>query len=74
MFHSHTNPERPVIYTLGTSNRTLDQFFSLLEEPVIEVAVDIRSFPKSRSPILQKGALKKVLHHKALGISIREKN
>jgi uncharacterized protein (DUF488 family) len=58
---SQTNPEKPVIYTLGTSNRTLDKFFPLLEEPVIEVAVDIRGFPKSRFPYFAKRNLEKSL-------------
>ncbi|MGQ9644911.1 MAG: DUF488 domain-containing protein [Thermodesulfobacteriota bacterium] len=36
------------IYSLGTSNRTADEFLSLFIEHGIEVGVDIRSFPTSR--------------------------
>jgi uncharacterized protein (DUF488 family) len=58
---SQINPEKPVIYTLGTSNRTLDQFFALLKEHVIEVAVNIRSFPTSQFPHFAKRNLEKSL-------------
>ena len=37
-----------VIYTLGTSNRSLDDFFSLLKTYGIGGIVDIRRFPGSR--------------------------
>lgn len=37
-----------VIYTVGTSNRTIEQFIGLLKRYNIEVVLDVRSFPTSR--------------------------
>ncbi len=39
---------RPRIYTVGHSNRTLDEFIALLARHEIEVLVDVRSQPYSR--------------------------
>ena len=46
-----------VIYTLGTSNRSFEEFLALFREHEIEVGVDIRSFPASRFPHFVKGRL-----------------
>jgi uncharacterized protein (DUF488 family) len=47
-----------VLYTLGTSNRSLDEFFSLLERYAITEIVDVRRFPKSnRFPHFNKESL-----------------
>ncbi len=37
-----------IIYTLGTSNRTLDEFFSVLNAYGIEKVLDVRRYPTSR--------------------------
>ena len=37
-----------VVYTLGTSTRTLEEFIALLRHLGVEVAVDVRRFPTSR--------------------------
>ena len=37
-----------VLWTVGHSNRSIEDFVALLEEHEIEVLVDIRSFPTSR--------------------------
>jgi uncharacterized protein (DUF488 family) len=44
------------IYTLGTSNRTLEEFLEILKEYKIEAVVDVRHWPTSRivSLILKK--------------------
>lgn len=56
----HPSPETGyVLYTLGTSNRTFDEFLGLFKEYEIEVGVDIRSFPTSRHPHFVKESLKK---------------
>ncbi len=39
---------RPCIYTVGHSNRTLDEFIALIKQHEIEVLVDVRSQPYSR--------------------------
>ena len=70
MLPYHPNPEaRHVIYTLGTSARTIDEFLSLLREYRIEVGVDIRSFPTSRFPHFKKEYLQK--HLESEGIDYR---
>jgi uncharacterized protein (DUF488 family) len=40
--------DRPTIYTIGHSTRTLDEFIALLREHGIELLVDVRRFPGSR--------------------------
>ena len=37
-----------LIYTLGTSTRSPDEFFSILESYAIQTIVDVRRFPKSK--------------------------
>jgi len=37
-----------VIYTLGHSNRTLDELLSIIEKYGINIVVDVRRWPKSR--------------------------
>jgi uncharacterized protein (DUF488 family) len=39
---------RPVVYTVGHSNRSFADFLELLESAQIEALVDVRSIPKSR--------------------------
>lgn len=50
-----------MIYSLGTSNRTPDEFLDLFAEHEIEVGVDIRSFPTSRHLHFVKEALQNLL-------------
>lgn len=38
----------PIIYTLGTSTRSEEEFIELLRHYRIETVVDVRSFPQSR--------------------------
>ena len=40
--------EKPVIWTIGHSNRTIDAFIELLGEHKIQVIADVRSFPTSK--------------------------
>ncbi len=49
------------IYSIGTSNRSLDEFISLLREYGIETVVDVRSFPTSRFEHFKKDRLERVL-------------
>ena len=41
-------PPRRVIYTLGTSTRSMDEFLEILEVKGIKRVCDVRSFPTSR--------------------------
>jgi uncharacterized protein (DUF488 family) len=50
-----------LIYSLGTSTRTPNEFLDLLKEHEIEVGVDIRSFPTSRFLHFVKESLQKAL-------------
>jgi uncharacterized protein (DUF488 family) len=50
-----------LIYSLGTSTRTPNEFLDLFKEHEIEVGVDIRSFPTSRFLHFVKESLQKTL-------------
>jgi len=61
-----TTPRLPV-YTIGHSNRPIDEFVALLEANRIQVLVDIRKMPRSRhNPQFEGDALAQSL--KAVGI------
>jgi len=50
-----------VIYTLGTSDRTPDEFLGLLESLGIEAVVDVRRFPTSRFDHFKRDELSRLL-------------
>lgn len=51
-----------VIYSIGTSNRTIEEFIEILKNFQIERAVDVRSFPKSsRFPHFEREAIRESL-------------
>ncbi len=54
------------IYSLGTSNRTADEFLCLFLEHGIGVGVDIRSFPSSRYPHFISDTLRGLLASKGI--------
>lgn len=51
----------PIIYSIGTSTRPLQEFISLIKAFGIEVAIDVRSFPVSRFPHFSRESLEKSL-------------
>jgi uncharacterized protein (DUF488 family) len=56
-----------VIYTLGTSNRAIDEFVSLLDAYDITGIVDVRRFPGSRRfPHFSKKSLEKTFKQKRI--------
>ncbi len=55
------------IYTLGTSNRSGEEFFALLRAYVIEMVVDVRSFPTSKFPHFKKEMLSRSLAEEGFG-------
>ncbi|MCX7702679.1 MAG: DUF488 domain-containing protein [Planctomycetota bacterium] len=55
-----TKIAEPVVYTLGTSNRSIEEFVALLKKWKIVCAVDVRRFPHSHFSHFNKDAL---LHH-----------
>jgi len=50
-----------VVYTLGTSTRTLEEFTALLKHLGVEVVVDVRRFPSSRFEYFRKEELARSL-------------
>jgi len=60
-------PAVRTIYSLGTSNRTRDEFFTLLRAFAIEMVVDVRSFPTSRFPHFRKESLSQSLAEQGFG-------
>jgi len=54
------------VYTIGTSNRSLEEFIGLLEYYKIEVAIDVRSFPTSKFDHFKKANLEKTLYEKKI--------
>jgi uncharacterized protein (DUF488 family) len=55
---------KPLIYTLGTSTHTKEEFIGLLHHYPIETVVDVRSFPQSRFEHFKKENLAKILHER----------
>jgi uncharacterized protein (DUF488 family) len=53
--------ETPIIYTLGTSTRSEEEFIALLRHYHIETVVDVRSFPQSRFEHFNKENLASIL-------------
>ena len=51
----------PIIYTLGTSTHTREEFLELLNSYHIEKVVDVRSFPQSRFEHFKKENLERIL-------------
>ena len=42
-------PGKRIVYTIGHSNRPIEEFIELLEENKIELLVDVRTVPRSRA-------------------------
>ncbi|RMG57159.1 MAG: DUF488 domain-containing protein [Deltaproteobacteria bacterium] len=64
--------EHRVVYTIGTGQRTLDEFLSLLVLHGIETLIDVRRYPWSRFEHFRKSLLaseleKKNIHYLYLG-------
>ncbi len=59
-------PER-TIYSVGTSNRTAEEFIGLLQSYRVRMAIDVRSFPTSRFPDFQRDALESWLPEQGIG-------
>ena len=46
-----------LVYTLGTSTRSLEEFVALLKRSGVEVVIDVRRFPGSRFPYFSREEL-----------------
>jgi len=60
-------PVVKVVYSLGTSNRTWEEFVTLLRNSPIEMVVDVRSFPTSKFPHFRKESLLQSLAEEGFG-------
>lgn len=60
-------PVVKTIYSLGTSNRTWEEFVALLRTYAVEMAVDVRSFPTSKFPHFKKESLLQSLAEQGVG-------
>jgi uncharacterized protein (DUF488 family) len=58
-----------IIFTLGTSNRTLEEFVGLLRYYDIEMVADVRTFPTSKLSHFKKEALEKSLKEEGFDYS-----
>ena len=56
-----------IIFTLGTSTRTQEEFVALLRHYAIEMVVDVRSFPTSKFLYFRKEALSLSLGEEGIG-------
>ena len=60
-------PEKPTIYTIGHSTRTIEEFLEMLNSFNVKVLADIRRLPGSRKhPQFDQDALKKSLEEKGI--------
>ncbi len=58
-----------VVYTLGTSTRTWEEFVALLKHLGVDVVVDVRRFPTSRFEYFQKEELARLLPKEGMAYS-----
>ncbi|NIQ39991.1 MAG: DUF488 family protein [Proteobacteria bacterium] len=63
---SSGQPPRPIIYSLGTSTRTLPEFTEILDSYRILQVVDVRRFPTSRLDHFKKANLEAALRGRGL--------
>lgn len=55
-----------IIYTLGTSRRSEEDFIEILFAYDIRSVIDVRSFPRSRIPIFRREKLEPLLSHEGI--------
>jgi uncharacterized protein (DUF488 family) len=59
---------RPAVYTIGHSNRSIDEFIGLLTQNGVQLLVDIRKMPRSRhNPQFEGGSLQQALERAGIG-------
>ena len=56
-----------IIHTLGTGNRSPEEFIGLLRAYGLEMAADVRSSPASRFPQFRREALAQILGEAGIG-------
>jgi uncharacterized protein (DUF488 family) len=60
-------PVERAVWSLGTSNRSWEEFISLLRTHAVEMVVDVRSFPTSKFPHFKKNSLLQSLAEAGFG-------
>jgi len=58
--------EKPKIWTIGHSNRSIDAFLALLNEHIVQVLVDVRSFPTSKIEHFKRERMEKWLSQQGI--------
>ena len=58
--------EKPKIWTIGHSNRSIDAFLALLNEYIVQVLVDVRSFPTSKIEHFKRERMEKWLSQQGI--------
>lgn len=56
-----------IIHTLGTGNRSAEEFIAILRAYGVEMVADVRSFPRSRFPQFRREALAANLGESGIG-------
>ena len=56
-----------MIFSIGHSNRTLDEFLQILKKYGIELLVDVRHFPTSKWEWFKKESLREALKERNIG-------
>ena len=59
--------KKRIIYTLGTSRRSISDFIEILESFEISTVVDVRRFPRSRLPHFNREPLRAALKKSGIG-------
>jgi uncharacterized protein (DUF488 family) len=60
--------KKTIVYTIGHSNRTMEEFVALLRQNGVEQVIDIRTIPKSRhNPQFNEHALAPALRSRKIG-------
>jgi uncharacterized protein DUF488 len=68
---SHADNSRGIVFTIGHSTRPLSEFMHLLRDAQIEVLVDVRAVPRSRTnPQFNTDALPETLAAAGIGYAI----
>jgi len=64
MFYILKTPEK--IYTIGTGQRSIEDFIEIISSYNIEALIDVRSFPKSRFEYFKRENLEPILRKEGL--------
>ncbi len=58
---------KQIVFTLGTSNRKIEEFLKILKKHKINLIIDVRRYPKSKFEFFNKESLEKILKDEGIG-------